>query len=660
MSLRPTFLGFETMSKALTASQKSLDITGNNITNSTTVGYSRQRLDVYSINSPGGGLRYKTSVALAGQGVGAAGVTQIRDPFLDKRYRELNADSAMAGTTAGILVDVENVLDCIDTEGFNGTYTEFKKALSGFTVDSPDRKELANITLNAAQQMVSELKSYNTKLNQIKDQTKFEYDAGVTRVTAILKQISELNKQIKDSYVSSGDIIMNGKTGEYKVNSTYGPNELKDTRNNLLDELSNYGNIKVNDEEDGTITVKFANITVVEGDKYQSLHSEEHSTDTLKLYFMSAGDIRTDVKLDVNGLSTGGLRGYLEMYNGAGVYANDVSIRKDGLKSQLDDVNQILYDIESTIKAVGGNMSTALADYAAKLSDYGTFDVNPTTGVTKLNGVTLVDVSPTGDVSVNKLTVSATDDNNGLIVRAGTADIAFDPADEKILASYYNDTADNNFIGSTKGIVYYQNMIDALANTLARAFNKANSDTKTIDPATGKYVTRAMFEPSDDGAEITAENIKVSQLWIDDPMMIAYQPDGKGSVKPNMTELDPKYLNNVKKVLTDGLDFTIDIDTVNEPNKVIDQSNMTIEQYIQYWSNDIGQNIEYNKNVYDAADTMATNVAKSRDSVMGINIEEEGVNMMNYQKWFNAAARMMTTMDEALNTIINNMGLVGR
>ena len=33
--------------------------------------------------------------------------------------------------------------------------------------------------------------------------------------------------------------------------------------------------------------------------------------------------------------------------------------------------------------------------------------------------------------------------------------------------------------------------------------------------------------------------------------------------------------------------------------------------------------------------------------------------MMNYQKWYNAIARMVTTLDEALDKVINGMGIVG-
>jgi len=40
-------------------------------------------------------------------------------------------------------------------------------------------------------------------------------------------------------------------------------------------------------------------------------------------------------------------------------------------------------------------------------------------------------------------------------------------------------------------------------------------------------------------------------------------------------------------------------------------------------------------------------------------MDEEGINMMNYQKWYNAIARMVTTLDEALDKLINGTGRVG-
>jgi len=52
--------------------------------------------------------------------------------------------------------------------------------------------------------------------------------------------------------------------------------------------------------------------------------------------------------------------------------------------------------------------------------------------------------------------------------------------------------------------------------------------------------------------------------------------------------------------------------------------------------------------------------SNSRDAVSGVQLDEEGMNMMHYNQSYTAAARLMTTLDEALDTLINRTGVVGR
>ena len=53
-------------------------------------------------------------------------------------------------------------------------------------------------------------------------------------------------------------------------------------------------------------------------------------------------------------------------------------------------------------------------------------------------------------------------------------------------------------------------------------------------------------------------------------------------------------------------------------------------------------------------------VDAARESVAGVNLDEEMTNMMSFQHAYSAAARVVTAIDEALDTLINSMGLVGR
>lgn len=502
--MRPTFLGFETARQGVMAAQKALDITGQNISNVNTKGYTRQRLDVFSMVTPTGGIRYSgTKVSCAGQGVYSAGISQIRDPFLDRRFRELNSDTAEAGIKTGVLTDVENVLDNIDTDGIQKVLSKFQSSLSSFATNSTDRKEMANIVAQSAKQLVNAFNSYDTKLQQIEDQTAFEIDTSVTDINATIDKIAALNKQIVNSYVGAGEISMN-LVGDYTVSATYGPNELLDARNVLIDSLSTYGDINVDPQDDGSVTIKFAGATVVDGSTSNKL-----TVDSSTGAFTGVFDDGT-----VFAPESGSLKGYFEMYNGNGCYAT------------------------------------------------------------------------------------------------GTQN-------------------------STEGIPYYRSVINEFAASIAAEFNAMNVDTS--DP----LVPRPLFVSSDGISPVDAGNIRIKQTWLDDPMtIIPTTQDGT---------LDNAHIMRLLSVFDKDVTFGTMGDFTG-----------TFEGYIFNYTNKLSGEIKFQSGKYDSSLTLTTDILNERDATSSVSLDEEGINMMNYQKWYNASARLMTTLDEALNTIINSMGLVGR
>jgi flagellar hook-associated protein 1 FlgK len=57
---------------------------------------------------------------------------------------------------------------------------------------------------------------------------------------------------------------------------------------------------------------------------------------------------------------------------------------------------------------------------------------------------------------------------------------------------------------------------------------------------------------------------------------------------------------------------------------------------------------------------ITTQIDASRESVAGVNIDEEMTNMLSYQHAYSAAGRLVTAIDEMLDQLINRTGLVGR
>ena len=83
----------------------------------------------------------------------------------------------------------------------------------------------------------------------------------------------------------------------------------------------------------------------------------------------------------------------------------------------------------------------------------------------------------------------------------------------------------------------------------------------------------------------------------------------------------------------------------------------TFQEFVADYTGTLGSDNSYVKGRYKTSQTLLTEIQNSRDSVSGVSESEETVNMMTYNRSFQAAARMMTVMDELLDVIINRMAI---
>lgn len=308
--MRPTFMGFETARRGVMLSQKGLDITGHNMANVGSTGYTRQRMDLYAVATNRYASRFATSkVGLAGQGVDCTGISQVRDSFLDKRFREEYSDTNYYDQSAAILADIETALDEFDQDmGLENAIKEISNALSDFSKEG-DEKTHANILRTAFENMTQTLHQMDTKLKNVIEQQKYNLEVSVTDANAIMEKIAHLNEAIVQDMS-----VTKASNGEY-----YGPNELLDERNLLLDQLAGYGGLDVEKLSDGSVTVSFNGKKVVEGNKYDMINYSRHSNGTVELRWQSDGkEVSTTEK-------TGSLAASVELLNGRGVNAKEVN-----------------------------------------------------------------------------------------------------------------------------------------------------------------------------------------------------------------------------------------------------------------------------------------------------------------------------------------------
>jgi flagellar hook-associated protein 1 FlgK len=240
-----SFFGLQTSLRGLLAQQRLLDTTGHNIANASTKGYSRQEATLVAapaLEIPSGGIAGGSGAHL-GAGVDVQAFRRIRDQFIDLQYRGQNTNLGEWSSRATALERAEGALSEPGENGINQQLTEFWNAWSDLANANADRGAAARNVVEKGITLTDAIKQVRAQIDMVKDQTYAEYAdlAGPSgEVAQIARGIAELNDTIK-RYITTGDV----------------PNDLLDQRDQLLDNLSAFGQVSVAAQADGTINVNF-------------------------------------------------------------------------------------------------------------------------------------------------------------------------------------------------------------------------------------------------------------------------------------------------------------------------------------------------------------------------------------------------------------------
>lgn len=364
-----------------------------------------------------------------------------------------------------------------------------------------------------------------------------------------------------------------------------------------------------------------------------------------------------------------------DMFN---LYSNQLKEVQSNLESDLKEdvleINDLLDQIQKLnigIKnsQVHGNPSLELQDQRNllidQLSTYGNVKVSHSTDVTMTGAA--VDILKIDMVSSDGITsIPLIDDTKPpakfLLDTSSPYSLTVDDASGVTHTDFSSDKGslktalgmlnDGGEFGGTnhanRGIAYYGKMLDTFAATFAETMNALNVSTATKPP---NDKPGDLFE-SVDGNPITAANITVSKKWLNGEVRIVASQD------PNAGSDESSNIQNMLAAITDKRDFKA-TDPSN-PAGTITVFNGSFQECFGNMVTVLSSDSKSTKTTLDNYTTIANGIADSKDSVSGVNVDEEAMNMMQYNNALNAASRLMTTLDEALNTIINSMGVVGR
>jgi flagellar hook-associated protein 1 FlgK len=703
-----SFMGLYVQREALVAAQKALDITGNNLSNITTDGYSRQRVDVCSVGNIGYNLMYNTSVSLAGQGVDVVGVAQYRDALVDDKVRNYTTLYNEYNLKDTVMKDVETALDNIESDsyGFASNLADFKAALQSYSADDANRKEIANVAFRAGESVVQQVQYMNSRLDDISKQTLTDAQLSVDTVNSLLQNMANLNKQITNSYIQMGYIGMSACN--YQVDNDYGPLELKDSMNSLIDQLSQYGDVKVVEHEtNGSYEISFAGQLVVYNDQYAQIAMTEENPEPFDMAFKvtSAGKYDSDedsysglmnaemweklenrygmtseemvradggaVDITSTGLLTSGsLRGYLDVYNGDGIYADEDGNSYEGIEYYRDLLNSLTVTMTNAFNDIYKDYTDENGE-PLRLFTYGdtayyqkeeiteaeAANVDPDSLITVQN-----DDGTTSYYKKTQLEDSKTAKELYAEMKAADPDSVTTGKDADGNTVYYERTAAIDEAAYNAAIAAdpdsAEKVDDGTGNVKYYSLQKIEDEPE--ETAADKYAAlkaanKDVYAADSEGDFRTAAaKVTVTNTWRNNPTLLAQPEQYTNGEEDEMDELNNDFIHKCLAIFENSsLSYANGTDGRGDPNK------MTLEKFVAHISDTLGTKINSNTKLLETTDIMLDSVTDARDEIMGVSVDEEGINMMNYQKWYNAIARMVTTLDEALDKIINGMGIVG-
>lgn len=352
--------------------QNAINTTANNLANVDTKGYVRQQVRYadknYTILKDS---RANVNMQQSGLGVSIGDVVHARDIFLDKTYRQETGRMSFYSARYETATYVEDLMQELNGQQFKQSVSDLWQAfqeVSTKPADSTNQNlvlQKADLLVSRTQKLYSDLQNYQSNINnQIKD--------DVDRVNTIGNRIYELNLQIQK--VESG--------------GTETAMTLRDERDNLLDELGNYGRIEVTEDATGFVYVDMEGVRFVDENRcYNMGLKAADGTGFYTPYWPQQSDVEKGQYVPVFRLS-GEISS--EMNTDIGSIKSKLLVRGDTYGRREDMASEESYgNIEGcTLMEVEAELDVLFSNIVRSMNDIYCPNTETTSAFTSKDGVT--------------------------------------------------------------------------------------------------------------------------------------------------------------------------------------------------------------------------------------------------------------------------------
>ncbi|MDR2493651.1 MAG: flagellar hook-associated protein FlgK [Spirochaetaceae bacterium] len=625
-----TFLGIEMGKRGVAAHQQALHTTGHNLSNASTEGYSRQRAELSAfepIYLPG--LNREETAGQLGQGPVVARIERLRDQLLDKRIVAQAGSEGYWETRDPYVRMMEQIyLEPGDNSmrGKTDAFWDAWQELSLYPADTAPRSAV----IERGKTLIDSIHDRYQALKGLQDMVEEDIRLTVDRVNELSRQIAGLNKDIQ-RVTAQGD----------------NPNDLLDRRDLLVDKLSSIIDITVTNRDPDEYMVHTAGMVLVQGQIGRQFETRPGSEDD------------------------GGREGYSEIVWGD---IREPVHFQNGSLAALTDLrdNTIRTEIQSL-----DSMTMNFVDMVNETHRAG-YGINGSTGkdfftehrfVTNVNG----NYDRDGDGEYDSSYIFRVTGTNALESRAQVG---------------LEGTVVLSASGGNVEVPYYPT--DTVSDIIAR-INNSQSDVTARLNRDGRLTLKGTVSDSGEHPDFVIRHIEDSGHflagyagvlktagsdgafdWARADAVAAFRGNaGNYAASPiahpaGWIEINPDLLKDVASVASGfgenggpahpgNGEAALAIASIRNTNVMVGQLG-TFDDYFADAVGRMGMLGEQSNRALETQNLVMKQLRDMRQSVSGVNIDEELANMIKYQHGYAAAARFITTMNSMFDTIINRMG----
>ncbi len=577
----------------LQTSQNALNTTAHNLANIDTTGYTRQQVLQGNRHLDNIGESYNNKLQV-GLGVAYTDVRAVRDEFLDLQYRKESGRSAYYSTNYEVIQEINTLFG--ETEGaeFQTSLQNLRDALENLA-KSPSDGTVQAALVNTASQFLDRANAVYTDLSTYQQNLNQQIIDKVDKINEYANQIAELNYKISS----------------YEVAGIESPNDMRDARDQLLDELSSYGRIDYKEDLQGRVEVYFEGVNLVkhsdtnpmaavvlEGDEATGFVTPVWSMYDNQKVFNTSQAINADIGSDSGSLKALYFtRGYK---NGTwrdvqeGVYSGDKANYNGG-------------KITEDLKDKDGNVIEQAQDHTSK---YGTYDEF---------------VGPAG-FSISEIQAE------------------FDDLIHNIVTAINDLLTENNSNGSPE---LFQrttiHKIDSNSGELVLVTSDQYKDFMNDSSRIGKTCEWIEDMEKDDLSTYTTANIMINKDLLRQPSLLSDVGNG-GFVKDDMTTDYEKAKKLADLFSTDKTN--LNPDTITE---------LTYENFYIDLVNQYADRGNTNKSLAESQEASVLAIENGRQQVVGVSDNEEMTKLIRFQNAYNASSRYINTVNSMLDTLLTSL-----